>query len=164
MKNFKIKFALALTMLIALSACKKENIMQAVVDDEGITSIAGTWKVVSYDDWTNNTQITKDENNTWTDFNKGDVTISFQDSKQMGDINGKTVTNTIFGNYTLSNPRKMKVESLGGTRINQPDWADLFWEHFPKAEAYAVNNKQLRIFYNSNKNSISFERIPDTNK
>lgn len=164
MKKFTLKFVFAIAILITSNACKKQNIIQTVFDDEGITSIAGTWKVVSYDDWTNNTQIKKDENNTWTDFNKGDVTISFQDSKPMGDFNGKTVTNTIFGNYTFSNPRKMKVESLGGTKMNQPDWADLFWEHFPKAEAYAVNNIQLRIFYNSNKNSISFERIPDTNK
>ena len=50
------------------------------------------------------------------------------------------------------------VQNFMGTKINQPVWANLFWENFPKSEEYSVNKTQLRIFYNSNKNSITFEK------
>ena len=158
MKNFKLSFIASLTILTVICGCEKEKSIQAIADDKNITTIAGTWKVVSYDDLANNTQITKDTNNTWTKFNNGDVTITFQDTQDTGLIDGITVTNGVSGNYILTNPRKISVVKFGGTFINQPDWADLFWENLPRSEEYSVNKTELRIFYNSNKNSITFEK------
>lgn len=159
MKNLSVRFIAALTILIVICGCEKEKTIQNIIDDKNITTIAGTWKVISYDDLADNTQITKDANNTWTDFNNGDVIITFQDTQDTGLIDGRTVTNGVTGNYILSNPRKISVVNFMGTLINQPVWANLFWDNFPKAEEYSVNNTQLRIFYNSNKNSITFEKI-----
>ncbi len=158
MKNFKLSFIATLTILTVICGCAKEKSIQTINDDKNITTIAGTWKVVSYDDLTNNTQITKDTSNTWTNFNNGDVTITFQDTLATGLIHGQTVTNGVSGNYILSNPRKIMIENFMGTEINQPVWANLFSENFPKSEEYSVNNTQLRIFYNSNMNSITFEK------
>lgn len=62
------------------------------------------------------------------------------------------------GNYTLSAQKVIKVENFGGTMINHPEWANWFWDSFSKAEAYKVNATQLRIFYNTRKNSITFEK------
>lgn len=158
MKNFKLSFIATLTILIVICGCEKEKSIQTIVDDKNITTIAGTWKVVSYDDLANNTQITKDTNNTWPKSNNGDVIITFQDTIDTGLIDGQTVTNGVSGNYILLNPRKIMVQNFMGTMINQPVWANLFWENFPKSEEYSVNKTQLRIFYNSNKNSITFEK------
>jgi hypothetical protein len=143
---------------MVICSCEKEKSIQTIPDDKNITTLAGTWKVVSYDDLANNTQITKNENNSWLEMNNGDVIITFQDTLDTGQIHGITVTNGVSGNYILSNPRKVKVENFMGTEINQPDWADLFWEAIPKLDAYSVNSTQLRIFYNSKKNSITFEK------
>ena len=153
-----MRFIVTLTILLVICGCEKEKTIQTIPDDKNITKIAGAWKVVSYDDLTNNTQITKNAINTWLDINNGDVIITFQDTIATGLIHGQTVTNGVFGNYTLSSPRKIKVENFMGTQINQPDWADLFWEDISKSEAYSVNSTQLRIFYNSKKNSITFEK------
>ena len=158
MKDFKLSFFAILTILIVIFGCEKEKSIQTIIDDKNITTIAGTWKVVSYDDLANNTQITKDANNTWPKSNNGDVIITFQDTQDTGLIDGITVINEVSGNYILSNPRKISVVNFMGTLINQPDWADLFWENLPKSEEYSVNKTQLRIFYNSNKNSITFEK------
>jgi len=158
MKNFKLSFIAFLTILTVICGCEKEKSIKAIADDKNITTIAGTWKVVSYDDLVNNTQITKDTNNTWPRFHNGDVIVTFQDTLDTGLIDGITVVNEVSGNYILSNPRKISVVNFMGTLINQPDWADLFWENLPKSEEYSVNKTQLRIFYNSNKNSITFEK------
>lgn len=158
MKNFKVRFIATLTILIVICGCAKEKSIQTINEDKSTTTIAGTWKVVSYDDLVNNTQITKDNNNTWTNFNNGDVIITFQDTLDTGLIHGVTVINGVSGNYILSNQRKIRVENFMGTEINQPVWANLFWENLPKSEEYSVNNTQLRLFYNSKKNSITFEK------
>ncbi len=158
MNDFKLNFIVILTILITICGCEKENSIQTINDDNDITTIAGTWKVVSYDDLANNTQITKDANNTWPKSNNGDVIITFKDTLDIRLISGATVTNEVSGIYTLSSPRKINVVNFNGTYLNQPDWADLFWENFRKSEEYSVNKTHLRIFYNSNKNSITFEK------
>ena len=158
LKKLKVRFIATLTILIVICGCAKEKSIQTINEDKSTTTIAGTWKVVSYDDLANNTQITKYNNNTWTNFNNGDVIITFQDTLDTGLIHGVTVINGVSGNYILSNQRKIRVENFMGTEINQPVWANLFWENLPKSEEYSVNNTQLRLFYNSKKNSITFEK------
>jgi hypothetical protein len=158
MKNFKMSFIATLTVLTLVFGCDKDNAIKDVLDDENITTLAGTWKVLSYDDFTNNTQIKKDSNNTWTDYYNGDVMVTFKDTVPSGQMHGITVTNEVFAGYTLSEPRKIHIENFMGTLITQPDWADLFWENITKSEEYSVNSKQLRIYYNSRKNSITFEK------
>jgi hypothetical protein len=158
MKNIKMSFIATITVLAIVSACEKDNSIKDVLDDESINTLAGTWKVISYDDVANNTQIIKNADNTWPDNNNGDVIITFKDTVPTGQFHGITVTNEVYGNYTLSNPRKIHIENFWGTKMNQPDWADLFWEGIRKSEEYSVNSKQLRIFYNSGKNSITFDK------
>ena len=158
MKNIITGFVTILTILTLVCSCEKDNSIKDVFDDENITTLAGTWKVLSYDDFTHNTQIKKDTNITWKEFNNGDVIITFTDTIPTGQMHGRTVTNEVFAGYTLSEHRKINVENFFGTKMNQPEWADLFWEGITKSEEYSVNNKQLRIFYNSGKNSITFEK------
>jgi len=159
MKDFKLSFISMVTMLILICGCEKEKSIQAIHDDKDIATIAGTWIVVSYDDFVNNTQITKDTNNTWPQFNNGDVIMTFRDTLGTGLISGITVTNGVGGTYTISAPRKIDIVNFEGDYIDHPEWADLFWETFRKAEEFSVNKTQLRIFYNAKKNSIYFEKI-----
>jgi hypothetical protein len=159
MRNIFLNLIATLTILTLIYGCNKDYLINDINDDNTITTIAGTWKVVSYDDFSNDTQIKKDADNTWTEYNSGDVTITFKDTLPAGQMHGLTVTNEVFASYTLSNPRIINIENFLGTQINQPDWADLFWENIMKAEEYEVNSTQLRIFYNSKKNSITFEKV-----
>lgn len=158
MKYFKLSFLATLTILIVICGCEKEKSIPTINDDKDITTIAGTWKVLSYDDLANNTQITKDTNNTWPQFNNGDVIMTFKDTLGTGLISGRTVTNGVGGTYIISAPRKIDIVNFEGDYIDHPEWADLFWENFTKAEEYSVNMTQLRIFYNSKKKSITFEK------
>ncbi len=158
MKFSKIKFISTVLILILSACCKKDNTTNPFGDDPNITTVAGTWKVLSYDDLVSNTQITKNSTNTWLNVNNGDEMVTFKDTTNEGIISGVAVTNQVSGSYTITSPRNIKIHSLFTTKINQPEWADLFGENIIKAETFSVNNMRLKIFYNSKKNSITFER------
>ena len=150
-----ITFTIILTVIWS---CGKDDLIQSIFDDESISTVGGTWKVISYDDFTNGIQIFKDSTNTWDHFNNGDVTVTFEDIIPTGHLNGVNVTNHVSGAYFLSHPRKITIELHITTFAAQPEWANLFSENITKAEMYSVNQTQLRIFYNDEKNSITFEK------
>lgn len=81
------------------------------------------------------------------------------DTLGVGHFSGRTVTNGVGGNYTMTALRKINIVDFQGDFAGQPEWADIFWESLPKAEVFSVNMTQLRIFYNSKRNSITFEKI-----
>ena len=159
MQDYKFRFITMLAIIMVICACERENFIPTIKDDKEITTIAGTWKVVSYDDFAHNTQITKDADNTWLQINNGDVIMTFMDTLGTKEIEGVTVTNYVSGSYTITAPRKIKVLNFNGTYIDQPEWADLFWEKIEESDEFSVSNTHLRIFYNAKRNSITFEKI-----
>ncbi len=159
MQDYKLSFIPILAILMAICGCEKEKTIPIIKDDKEITTIAGTWKVVSYDDFDHNIQITKSTSNTWLEINSGDVIITFMDTLSVGHFSGRTVTNGVGGTYTITAPRKINIVDFQGDFAGQPEWADIFWESLPKAEVFSVNMTQLRIFYNTKRNSITFEKI-----
>lgn len=132
-------------------------------DEEVLTyELTGDWKVISFEDYTTSTKITKTEDNTWTQFNAGDNTVSFiKSDSTSGIISGRNVTNSFSGNYMIDLKGGIVISGGIWTMINEPEWGRLF-HSIINAETYEIRNGRLIIYYNHKKNSITFERYYNT--
>jgi len=150
MKCLKILFIVLAPYLIS-SCTKNENLIPS--------DLNGDWKVISFDDNVALTKVYKTNNNTWPDFNNGDITMNLNNSSStVGDISGRNVTNSFSGKFEISSNSKIVVNKLLWTEIGEPTWGQLF-HSIESAETYELTGNNLVIFYNQKKNSITLERI-----
>ena len=139
------------TFALFFNACDKD---EAVLTYD----ITGDWKVISFEDYETSTIITKTEDNTWSQFNNGDITVNFTEyDLTNGIISGIKVTNSFSGNYKIGPNGVITISDILQTLINEPEWGRLF-DSIVEAETYEVRNGRLIIFYNQRKNSITLER------
>lgn len=154
MKNlfFVTKMIFLAIVATFINACDK--------DEDVITyDLTGNWKVISFNNYESSTTITKTEDNTWTQFNNGDITVSFEAfDLTSGKISGINVTNSFLGDYTVDSKGAILINNVIWTEINEPEWGRLF-HSIVNAETFELRNESLRIFYNDKKNSITLERI-----
>jgi hypothetical protein len=151
MKNLSHLPRIALIAIAAffINACDKD-------ESDVKYDITGDWKVVSYE---TSTMITKTEENTWSQFNNGDVTVSFTETDlNSGEISGIKVTNSFSGDYTIDNKGAITISNLYQTFINEPEWGRLF-DSIRNAELYEVRDNRLIIYYNKKKNKITLEKL-----
>ena len=153
MKNshYLLRIVLIVIVTFSINACDKDEI--DVKHD-----IAGDWKVVSYK---TSTVITKTEENTWSQYNNGDVTVSFTENDlTSGKISGTKVTNGFSGDYTIDNNGAIAISGGFQTLINEPKWGQLF-DSIWNAESYEVRDNQLIIYYNNKENNITLEKLDE---
>jgi hypothetical protein len=150
-------FYLSKMILIAffalfINACNKDEI-------DVKYDITGDWKVVSFENYETSTIITKTKENTWSQFNNGDVTVSFIETDlTSGVISGIKVTNTFSGDYTIDKKGAITISNLFQTLINEPEWGRLF-DSIRDAESYKVKDSRLIIYCNQRKKSITLEKL-----
>ena len=150
MKTAILKTGLILLVML-LSSCSREEVSE--------NGIEGQWTVISFEDFENSVSITKTEENTWMDYNHGDITVNFtlSDNSQ-GEISGKRVTNAFTGDFRIGREHKLTVSNLYGTEINEPDWGRRF-DAVLLAESYELKGNLLTIFYDSRKKGIVLEKL-----
>jgi len=135
--------------LVLFSCSKKEDID---------TELEGNWKVLSFENYENSTSVTKTDENTWTDYNNGDITIEFIFSdNSKGNISGKNVTNTFYGEFTIDG-QNLSIDNTNWTEINEPEWGRLF-HSITMAKKYKFENNKLTISYNNEKKGIVLTKI-----
>jgi len=150
--SFVTKMILFAIVAVFINACDKD-------EDVIKYDLTGNWKVISFENYETSTVNTKTEENTWSQFNNGDVTVSFTKTDlTSGEISGIKVTNSFSGDYTIDNKGAITISNLFQTLINEPEWGRLF-HSFSAAESYEIRSGYLIIFCNEKKNSITFERI-----
>ncbi|PIV17072.1 MAG: hypothetical protein COS42_06715 [Flavobacteriales bacterium CG03_land_8_20_14_0_80_35_15] len=143
------KFGLILFVFLLHSCSKEESIDN---------TIEGNWIVISFEDYQDSTSITKTEQNTWSDYNNGDITVNFSFSNNLnGNLSGKNITNTFYGDFRISSDNKLVIENTIWTFINEPEWGRLF-HSIILAESFEINTDQLIIYYNNKENGIVLER------
>lgn len=147
--SYSQKIVLLSILAFFINGCDKDEI--------GVNyDITGDWKVASYKI---STVIAKTEENTWSQFNNGNVTVSFTETDLTnGVISGIKVTNTFSGDYTIDNNGAITIKNLSQTLINEPEWGRLF-DSIRNAESYEIRNNRLIIYCNQRKNSITLERL-----
>ncbi|WP_136468047.1 hypothetical protein [Flagellimonas onchidii] len=124
--------------------------------DEIIYDLTGNWKVIYFID--NGNKITKTKQNTWLDYNNGDITANFTEPQNdgKGEISGFKVTNGYSAQFEIKANGKISIGAVFQTFINEPEWTKLY--QISQAEYYEVKNSQLLIYYNDKKNVIAFEK------
>ncbi|MFC2152681.1 hypothetical protein ACFLSE_09145 [Bacteroidota bacterium] len=138
-------------VIIFFNSCDEE-------EDNLSYNLVGDWKVISFEDYDASTKITKTEENTWSQFNNGDITVNFSNEESTkGIISGINVTNTFHGNYKTNFNGEISIDSVLWTMINEPDWGRLF-HSIIDADTYEIRNGYLILFYNQKKNSITLEK------
>jgi hypothetical protein len=150
--SFINKTVLMAIFMFFINACHKEEAVQTA-------DIIGEWRVISFDDYETLIVITKTDDNTWNQFNNGDITLSFiQKDLTKGIISGIKVTNGFSGKYLITSNGDIKISDFIQTAINEPEWGILF-DSIKIAERYEVKNDCLKIYYNGGMNSITLEKI-----
>jgi len=87
---------------------------------------------------------------------------------------GRTTTNIIMGTYTFlktdlenldkSNNEKYVTNSIffdsfGGTKLGELGDGKLWWDIFPTIRFFSLQEKELKLFYNDNKNYFLFKLL-----
>jgi len=101
-------------VLLFISGCEKDQVNGNFEDDPSITDIAGMWRVVSYEDFVNNTVTEISDVDSW---NGLEVKLTFTTDS----LYGRNTTNNVMCNFIISG-RNIHVTSYGGTKIGQPEW------------------------------------------
>ena len=150
--SFVTKMILFAIVAVFINACDKD-------EDVIKYDLTGNWKVISFENYETSTVNTKTEENTWSQFNNGDVTVSFTKTDlTSGEISGIKVTNSFSGDYTIDNKGAITISNLFQTLINEPEWGRLFGS-IRNAESYEVLDNRLIIYYNQKKNNIILEKL-----
>ena len=140
------------SLLFLEVGCKGKN------EDSGTAEIEGTWKVISFEDYANDSVIYKTNDNTWTQYNQGDNTISFVlNASTNGGLSGVNVTNTFSGDFLIDEAGHIYITNVEWTKINEPYWAALM-RNIEDAESFEIEDGILIIFYNAGQNSITLEK------
>jgi hypothetical protein len=144
-----------------INSCEKDMIEHPLASDlngKVVTSdLAGSWKVISFDDYETSTKIIKTIDNTWQCCN-GENTVSFiMSNSTSGTIEGFNVTNSFHGNFAIDQKGRIFIYSVIWTERGEPEWGYLF-HSLEEAETYEIRGGQLIIFYNQKKNSITLQK------
>jgi hypothetical protein len=124
--------------------------------DEISYDLTGNWKVIYFLDSGN--KITKTEQNTWFDYNNGDITANFTEPQNngKGEVSGIKVTNGYNAQFEIKTNGDISIGTIFQTEINEPEWTELY--KINQAEYYEIKNSHLLIYYNDKKSVIVFER------
>jgi hypothetical protein len=106
-------------VLFSIAGCVNDDVERTSFrDDPKILTLNGTWKVLSYEDHTNNTVDKKTQQNS-----QGlDIIIALDDTSAPHKLSGTNTTNAVFGEFEYSGNRIFKVLKYSSTFIAQPVW------------------------------------------
>ena len=149
------------TVIIGLAlfgqlSCSNEDLdIKSFNDDSSITTLNGKWKVLSFENYTDNIREFKNQENS-----RGlDIIINFDDTKNPNELSGTNTTNTVFGEFEYIDTRKLKINNYGTTEVAQPVWADKFNQAILDGEVnFKINVTGLRIYYDNETKSVTLTR------
>ncbi len=134
------KYLLLLVIVVAGLACNKSK-----KDDSAL--LEGTWKMVSVKE--KNTLIV-----TSNPGNQGDVIMVVA----AGKLSAKTPSNDIWPtNYTTGANHQLLVPAIGGTKVGENSWGNLFYSNMYFIESYSFTNNNL-LHIGTRDAILNFER------
>jgi heat shock protein HslJ len=137
-----IRNLLMITVVLALSFCRKEN----------STTITGKWQLKAYHNLAAATIETEPATISRS------IIMEFSDNGRLGKMTGHTVTNTVSGAYELLDNQKMITTSFGGTKVGEPAWGNKFWTAIHTANAYERQGNKLFIFFAAGSEKMEFTK------
>ena len=152
----RVKTLIIVFALFGLLSCSKEDVdINSFNDDSSITTLNGTWKVLSFEDYTDNSRELKTQENS-----RGlDIIINFDDTKDPNELSGKNTTNSVSGEFEYIGTRKFKVSNYFTTRVGQPVWADKFNQAILDGDVnFKINGTELQIYYDNETKSVTLTK------
>ena len=136
--------------------CSNEDLdINSFKDESSITTLNGTWKVLSFEDYSNHSREFKNEENS-----RGlDIIVTFDDTKDPNELSGINTTNTIAGKFDYTGSRDFEISTYGSTYVAQPAWADKFNQAVLDGElSFRINAAKLRVYYDNQMKSVTLTR------
>ncbi|MBX2965336.1 MAG: hypothetical protein KF845_04260 [Cyclobacteriaceae bacterium] len=153
MKN---RTAIAGFLLIGLFGCSDNDFdIRGFKDDPSINTLNGTWKVISFEDYAQNTVEYKNQENSWG----FDIIVFFNDTLDPKLFGGKVTTNSVSGEFEYISERQFRIPQYATTFVGQPKWADNF-NHAISGEnvTFRINDRRLRIYFNNETKSVTLTK------
>ena len=149
------RLIIGLVLVGKLASCDDDLNIHWFKDDSSITTLNGTWKVLSYEDYiTNRVEVKTEENSRGLD-----TIVTFDDTKDPNELSGTNTTNTARGEFEYIETRTFRLSSYTPTEVAQPEWANKFDEAITDGELeFKINSTGLRIYYDSNNKSVTLTR------
>ena len=143
-------------VLLGQLSCSNEDIdINSFNDDPSITTLNGTWKVISFEDITANNIEYKTQENSWGK----DITVTFNDNLNPKLFSGKVTTNSVEGEFDYVGVRQFKLSRYGSTFVGQPVWADKFGVAMTDGDvSFKINRERLRIHYDNKTKSVTLTK------
>lgn len=149
--------AVGLTLLGILSCSEEEFDRNDFWDNSSITTLNGTWKVVSYEDFNTQKVEFRTEENSWG----LDVIVTFNDTVDPHEFSGQITTNSVFGEFDYVGKRQFKLHRFGTTFVGQPEWGDKFGTAvLDGVVTFKINAGHLRIYYDGKSKSVTLKKEP----
>ena len=152
----RIRTAVIGFVILGLLSCSNnETDINSLKDGSSLTTLSGTWKVISFADYNLNSVEVKDQENSWG----LDIIVTFDDSSSPDVLSGKNTTNTITGDFNYTGIRKFRVNQLSTTKVAQPIWANKFSQAILDTDInYFISDSELIIYYDNNTKSMTMKR------
>jgi hypothetical protein len=148
----KLRVTLGFIVLGLLSCSEDEFDVNDFRDDQSITTLNGTWKVISFEDFNSQKVEFKTQENSWG----YDIIVTFNDTVDPNEFSGRNTTNSVFGEFDYIDRRQFKLRRLGTTFVGQPEWADDFGTAVLDGNVtYKINTGRLRIYYDNKQKSVT---------
>jgi hypothetical protein len=142
-------------VLLGQQSCSSDDIDINNFKDNSSLTLNGTWKVISFEDYTTNTTEFKNQENSWG----LDIIVSFNDNLNPKLFSGKVATNSVEGEFEYVGQRQFKLSRYGTTFVNQPVWADKFGTAVLDGDVtFKVNSEKLRIYYDNQSKSVTLTK------
>lgn len=120
-------------------------------------SLNGTWKVVSFHHYRDNTITFQTPENS----GNHDIVISFNGTQLpgTGTFEGRVTTNSVGGNVEYMGNREFRFLNVTSTFVAQPAWGDMFSEVMgEKPVRYTLTETFLHLYYDNGTKSVTLQR------
>jgi hypothetical protein len=136
--------------IVVLLGCNKES----------NNSLTGKWSVSSFENLETG-EIVFDSLMLLSSTFSQQIILELKDNGSTGKISGKTLANTLSGEYRLGNRNRIGF-SIGGSKVGENSrFSNKFWSDFMLAERYELNDNGfgLTLFYNNDRQVIKLFKL-----
>jgi hypothetical protein len=149
------KVIIGLLLIGQISCSNKDFDINSFMDDSFITSLNGTWRVISFENFSANTVEYKNQENSWD----LDIIVTFNDNIYPNLFYGKVTTNSVGGEFEYVGQRQFRLNRYWTTYVGQPVWADKFRIALLDSNvSFRVNRDRLRIYFENKTKSVTLTR------
>jgi hypothetical protein len=139
-------------LFTVLAGCADTGDSNSEKTNSSLTSLNGTWRVVSFENYDENSVIYPTEENSMG----YDITVTFDESGDPYQLSGRNATNDIYGTFEYLTDNKVRVSHFTSSKVAQPELADEFSRAFTSENLeFAIEKSRLKLYYENKSRSVT---------